>query len=230
VSYVLDSLQVLMTTIRNVFRPPTTVDFPRVKRERPERSRVSFALVHDEHGEEACIGCFLCEKICPSDVITVKAAGKRVSEATGKKRGYCEDFTLDLNGCIYCELCVQVCPTDAILMTRTHQPPTFSREGLVLTMDKLYANEADAEPTWATGSKLLEMQNPKRGAPVAPKKAAKKPAAAKPAAAKPAAAKPAAAKPAAAKPAAEPVAGSSGEQPPASAPSARSPDGEGAAS
>ncbi len=169
-SYVLDSFSALVTTIRNVFRTPTTVEYPRVKRERPERSRVSFALVHDEHGEEACIGCFLCEKICPSDVITVKAAGKRVSEATGKKRGYCEDFTLDLNGCIYCELCVQVCPADAILMTRTHQPPGFSREALVLTMDKLYANEKDAAPTWATGSKLLEMQNPKRGLPAPEKK------------------------------------------------------------
>ena len=207
--YLRGSGRALMVTARNFFRPVVT-ESVRPEKSRAERYKASFALVHDDNGHEACIYCQLCEKICPSDVITVKAAGKRVSEATGKKRGYCEDFTLDLNGCIYCELCVQVCPTDAILMTRTHQPPTFSREGLVLTMDKLYANEADAEPTWATGSKLLEMQNPKRGAPVAPKKAAKKPAAAKPAA--------------------EPVAGSSGEQPPASAPSARSPDGEGAAS
>jgi len=164
-SYVIDSLQVLHTTIRNVFRKPTTVEFPKVQRERPERSRVSFALVHDEHGEEACIGCMLCEKICPSVVITVKPAGNRLSEATGKKRGYCDDFTLDLNGCIYCELCVQVCPTDAILMTRTHQPPGFSREELVLTMDKLYANEEDAVVSWATGSKLLAMQDPKRSEP-----------------------------------------------------------------
>lgn len=204
-SYVVDSLQALATTLRNVFRKPTTVEFPAESRKRPERSRVSFALVHDEHGEEACIGCFLCEKICPSDVITVKAAAKRVSEVTGKKRGYCEDFTLDLNACIYCELCVQVCPTDAILMTSTHQAPTFSREGLVLTMAKLYENEKDATATWATGSKLLEMQDPARGAPPPEKKApaAAKPDAATPEAAKPEAAKPEAAKPEAAKPAPE---------------------------
>lgn len=175
--YVVDSLQALATTIRNVFRKPTTVMFPKESRVRPERSRVSFALVHDEHGEEACIGCFLCEKICPSDVITVKAAPKRVSEVTGKKRGYCEDFTLDLNACIFCELCVQVCPADAILMTRTHEPPGFTREALVLTMDKLYANEKNAGATWATGTKLVEMQDPERG---------KAPAEATPAAAKPA--------------------------------------------
>lgn len=169
-AYFTDSVWVLATTIRNVFRKPTTVEFPKETRKRPERSRVSFALVHDEHGEEACIGCFLCEKICPSDVITVKAAGKRVSDATGKKRGYCEDFTLDLNACIFCELCVQVCPTDAILMTKTHHPPAFTREALVLTMDQLYANEKDSVPSWATATLLLDMQNPKRGEPPPEKK------------------------------------------------------------
>lgn len=162
--YFLDAIRAMLVTLKNFFRPVETVRFPFEKRERGERYRSSFALIHDEHGEEACIACKLCERICPSEIITVVGGEKKLSEATGKKRQYVGDFTLDLNACIYCELCVQVCPVDAIVMCRVPEVPGFFREDLVLTMDKLYANEAAAnEPTWANATKLWEMQDPKRG-------------------------------------------------------------------
>ena len=114
--------------------PPTTVQFPKEKRERAERYRTSFALLHDSEGDELCVGCLQCERICPSQVITV-IAEKKESPVTGKRRGYAKDFVLDLNACIFCELCVQVCPTDAIVMTRLPETPGYSREALCLTMD-----------------------------------------------------------------------------------------------
>ena len=154
----------LWVTLKNLFRKPTTDrHFPKVVRPRADRYRTSFALVHDEHGEEACIACKKCQIICPSFIITVDPDVKRESPMTGQKRGYLKDFTLDLQACIFCELCVQVCPTDAILMTRTPWTPGYCREDLVLTMDKLYANEADV--TWATATLLMEMQDPDKGAP-----------------------------------------------------------------
>ena len=157
-------LRTLGVTLTNLFRPTTTAPFPwDERRPRSERYRASFALVHDEHGDEACIGCMLCDKICPSDVITVTIGPKIESAATGKKRGTAVDFTLDLNACIICELCVQVCPTDAILMLRVQEKPAYTREDLVLTMERLYANEGLAEMTWGTGTLLQEMQDPKRG-------------------------------------------------------------------
>ena len=168
--YLTDTVRTMGETLRNLFRKPTTVHYPEEKRERAERYRSSFALVHDEHGEEACIGCFMCERICPSQVITVEADKKRESPATGKKRGYCKDFTLDLNACIFCELCVQVCPTDAIVMLKVTQEPGFTREALCLTMDKLYENEKLNQNAWGTGTKLMEMQDPKRGQPKPVKK------------------------------------------------------------
>ena len=68
----------LVATMRNLGRPMVTEPLPWVKgRERKERFRATFALVHNEHGEEACIGCKMCEKICPSQVITVVAAGRK---------------------------------------------------------------------------------------------------------------------------------------------------------
>jgi ferredoxin len=111
-------------------------------------------------------------------VISIKGPAKRDSPITGKKRSYADDFTLDLSACIFCELCVQVCPTDAIVMTREQELPAYSREDLVLTMPKLYANEKSKHRAWGDATKLNEMQTPPKPPKPAPAAA---PAAAKPA-------------------------------------------------
>ena len=172
-SYFTSAARALATSFTNVFRKPVTVEFPKVIRPRAERYRSSFALLHEEDGDEACIGCLQCERICPSQVIAIKAGGKRESPISGKKRGYADDFVLDLNACIYCELCVQVCPTDAIVMTREPELPAFGREDLVLTMAKLYANEKSKQRAWGDATRLNGMQVPPK--PPAPPKAAAAP-------------------------------------------------------
>lgn len=158
--YIQHTLRALVATLKTAFRKPATVEFPQQIRPRTERYRASFALLHDEGGDEACIGCLACERICPSQVIAIKQAAKRESPVTGKKRGYADDFTLDLSACIFCELCVQVCPTDAIVMTRTQQEPSYAREDLVLTMKRLYENEKTMKRAWGDGTKLMGMQTP----------------------------------------------------------------------
>jgi NADH-quinone oxidoreductase subunit I len=161
-----DALRSIATTAKSFFRPTVTVEFPKVIRPRAERYRASFALLHEADGDEACIGCLQCERICPSKVIAIKGPAKRESPITGKKRSYADDFTLDLSACIFCELCVQVCPADAIVMTREQELPAFARESLVLTMDKLYANEKSKTRAWGDGTKLMGMQAiPKPPAP-----------------------------------------------------------------
>ncbi len=176
-SYVHTTLRALSLSVRNLFRTPTTVEYPEVRRVRAPRIRASFALVHDAEGDEACIGCLMCERICPSAVISIKQAVKRESPHTGKKRGYADDFTLDLQACIICELCVQVCPEDAIIMTREQEQPGYEREDLFLTMDKLYANEKNKSLSWGRGKMLMAMQDPARplegAAEAAPKVAPK---------------------------------------------------------
>jgi NADH-quinone oxidoreductase subunit I len=181
--YLLDSIRALGVTAKNIGRAPVTVQFPKVIRERKARYRTSFALLKDEHGEDLCVGCLACERICPSQIIKM-ASTKKESPVTGKKRGYLDEFTLDMTACIFCELCVQVCPFDAIVMLQVPHEPGYVREDLVLTMDKLNAN-ADKQLTWANGTKLMEMQEPPKAAPapapVAPAATAPVAAAAEPA-------------------------------------------------
>lgn len=50
----------------------------------------------------ACIGCGMCEMVCPHGVFLLG----------GKKASIC-----DLNGCMECGACALNCPTDAIRVT-----------------------------------------------------------------------------------------------------------------
>ena len=70
-----------------------------------------------ETGEENCIGCRLCEYICPPQVI-------KVEMLKAEKRNFAKTFTLELYACEFCELCVQVCPTDAIIMMKSFDVAT----------------------------------------------------------------------------------------------------------
>jgi NADH-quinone oxidoreductase subunit I len=112
------------------------------------------ALVYEKDtGEEACIGCRLCEYVCPPQVI-------KVEMLKGEKRNYAKTFTLELYACEFCELCVQVCPTDAIVMTRSFDLSTGDRRDLLLDKDRLHELGQRFEPSWATGNLLREMQAP----------------------------------------------------------------------
>lgn len=157
-------------TLRNLLRTPITVRYPTVKRVYPDRFRGILALTYDgETGEENCIGCRLCEYICPPQVI-------KVEMLKAEKRNFAKTFTLELYACEFCELCVQVCPTDAIVMMKSFDLATGDRRELLLDKDRLHALGLAFEPSWATGNRLRDAQAPpkpakaeaKAGAPAAP--------------------------------------------------------------
>jgi NADH-quinone oxidoreductase subunit I len=145
----------LWITLKNIFKRPVTIQYPMERRPIPERWRAgTFALTTDkETGEENCIGCKLCERICPSDIIIVE-----LEKHSG--RGWAKSFILDLQACIQCELCVQVCPTDAIVMLRGMATPVSRREDFILDKNRLMENEKLFEAAWATGIKLQTLHEP----------------------------------------------------------------------
>lgn len=52
--------------------------------------------------KEACVGCGMCENVCPHGVF----------QLVDRKAEIC-----DLDGCMECGACAQNCPTDAIRVT-----------------------------------------------------------------------------------------------------------------
>ncbi|MFQ5897679.1 MAG: 4Fe-4S dicluster domain-containing protein, partial [Candidatus Methylomirabilia bacterium] len=117
-----------------------------------------------ETGEEACIGCRLCEYVCPPQVILVEML-------KGEKRNYAKTFTLELYACEFCELCVQVCPTDAIIMLKTFDLATSDRRELLLDKDRLHQLGLEFAQSWATGTGLRAMQAPPKAEKAARKEA-----------------------------------------------------------
>jgi NADH-quinone oxidoreductase subunit I len=147
-------------TLRNFIRKPVTINYPTVKREYPDRFRGLLALTYDpQTGEENCIGCRLCEFICPPQVI-------KVEMLKAEKRNWAKTFTLELYACEFCELCVQVCPTDAIIMMKSFDLATADRRTLLLDKDRLHSLGLQFDPSWATGNKLRDMQAPPKPAKV----------------------------------------------------------------
>ena len=158
-------------TLRNVFRAANTVPYPREKRPIPGQWRAgSFALTFDaQTGEENCIGCRLCEYICPSEIIKVSLR-KGEPRKNGIGATYCDVFVLDYQACMQCELCIQVCPTDAIVMTRALAPAVATRDGLFLSKERLMENGERLLATpdlssHATPTKIREWTDAARGLP-----------------------------------------------------------------
>ncbi len=106
-SYTNGALRAMWVTLRNMFRRPITEGL-RPHERRAERYRASFALVPNEHGEEACIGCRLCLRHGHSRLREAPVrhlagagcgdlAGGRILELITK----CESLTLSQNGDIH---------------------------------------------------------------------------------------------------------------------------------
>ena len=147
-------IRAMRMTLISFIRKPVTVHYPDKPRPYPDRYRGLLALVYEKDtGEEACIGCRLCEFVCPPQVIQVEML-------KGEKRNYAKTFTLELYACEFCELCVQVCPTDAIVMTKSFDMATADRRDMLLDKDRLHALGQQFEVSWATGNRLRDMQAP----------------------------------------------------------------------
>jgi len=121
-------------TLRYMFRPKVTLNYPYEKGPLSPRFRGEHALRRYSNGEERCIACKLCEAICPAQAITIEAEPR----ADGSRRT--TRYDLDMSKCIYCGYCEEACPVDAIVEGPNFEYATETREELIYDKSKLLAN------------------------------------------------------------------------------------------
>ena len=99
--------------VRSLFRRPFTVQYATKPGEMvpvPERFRGK--IIYDR---EACVGCLLCIKTCPTGAIITTEERK---------------VTFNLDRCVFCGQCKETCPKEAISFASEFEMVVHDREEL----------------------------------------------------------------------------------------------------
>jgi NADH-quinone oxidoreductase subunit I len=130
------------------FQPIFTDLYPFELPKLPPVSVQSLALIQNEDGSDRCVSCLACEKVCPSQVITIE----RKRNPAGK--GFVlERFDIDLVNCMYCAACVESCPAQAIVTIQDFEMSTPNLQSL----------KADKEFLDLQGLRAAQWYSPKVG-------------------------------------------------------------------
>ena len=127
----LELLKGMSLTMRHMFRPIITINYPEEKTPKSPRFRGLHALRRYPNGEERCIACKLCEAVCPALAITIDSTQR---EDGGRRT---TAYDIDLFKCIYCGFCEESCPVDSIVLTSFLEYHMETREEGILNKDQL---------------------------------------------------------------------------------------------
>lgn len=121
----------MSVTLKHLFRPPITMQYPEEKLIISQRARGNDLVWYPEK----CTGCATCVKSCPQGNIVI-------ATHIGSANNYVVDtFELDTGRCMFCGLCVESCPYEALAMGIGYERAQYRRKQLILNKEDLQPSE-----------------------------------------------------------------------------------------
>jgi len=137
-SYIPEIIKGMILTLKQVFRPKFTRQYPEERWNPPGSFRGRPVLV-EEQGVERCVACGLCARVCPALAIEMQAA-----ETELEKERYPVRFEINMLRCIFCGFCEEACPEEAIVMSDEYEltftdpkDAVFGKDKLLMSTDRL---------------------------------------------------------------------------------------------
>ncbi|HKJ56165.1 MAG TPA: NADH-quinone oxidoreductase subunit I [Nitriliruptoraceae bacterium] len=123
-------------TLKHLFRPAVTQQYPHERPDLAPRTRGVIALM-----DENCTVCMLCSRACPDWCIYIDSHKETVPPAKeggrARTRNVLDRFAIDFALCMYCGICVDVCPFDALWWSPEFEYAEYDIDGLLHEMDRL---------------------------------------------------------------------------------------------
>lgn len=131
-TYIPEIVKGMALTFKTMLKPKFTMQYPEEKYIPSGSYRGRPVLVQEMNGEERCVACGLCSRVCPALAIEVQAA-----ETDREKERYPVKFEINMLRCIFCGFCEEVCPEEAIVMSKDYELAFTNREDGIYGKDKL---------------------------------------------------------------------------------------------
>ncbi len=133
--FFIEILAGMSLTLKQLFSPTVTRQYPDEKREAFPGARALHALVRrQDTGEARCVGCGLCAAICPSRCIHIYTSEDENHEKVVDR------YEIDVLRCVFCAFCVEACPYGAVVLTDHFEYSGYTREEFYYTKERLLEN------------------------------------------------------------------------------------------